>query len=83
MLVIRDVCPLCNTRCKKPSHYPRHVSRSCAAKVAHAELMDAVNRALMDQHINGDTRHVYLCPLDDHWHVSRTRRFLKRRKRSA
>lgn len=84
MLVVRDVCRLCNSRCKKPSHYPKHVARSCSKKRSYLELVDAVDAARMLR-ITTEVRNadVYLCPLADHWHVSTHITFLKRRIRRS
>lgn len=77
-LIVREVCLLCNTRCKQPRHWPTHVARSCRQKKGYTSLIDAVDAALVTRRSLGGYAHVYLCPLVDHYHVTTKRRFLRR-----
>lgn len=78
MKIIRGVCALCNSRCKRRHHFPRHVALACRRKTAYVELTDAVAMAGSVSRSYGRESHVYLCPLGDHWHLTSTDRFARR-----
>ena len=68
--VVKVDCLVCNSRCKKAGHWPKHVSRACVRKRDYTSLQDAIDTAVIALRARGRHVYVYWCPLGDHWHLS-------------
>lgn len=73
--VVAMVCPLCNSRCGLESHWPEHVVRSCARKIRHETVADALDHTADLWYRRHGRAYVYECPIgpEVHWHVARGR----------